>query len=199
MREMMNAQDVMRAQSGGLPAELSLIRAARAGDVGAFEEIFHLYRGRVYLLALRMLGRREDAEDVVQETFVRAWAGMRSFRGDSRLLTWLCAIASRLCIDTLRQRGRNAALNADPLCDVAAASAPEAHSAELSQTLQDALARLCPAHRLLVVLCDIQGLTSAEAARVAGCSPLSVRVRLCRARRVLRRMLAPYLGQEVLK
>ena len=93
--------------------ELELLRRAQRGDSAAFEEIVRAHEATVYHLALRQLGSREDAEDAAQEVFLKAYTGLQSFRGESKLSVWLYRITSNVCIDLLRRRKETVSLSAE--------------------------------------------------------------------------------------
>jgi len=175
-----------------------LVAAARAGDVESFGDLYERYRGPVFAFALSCLGRREDAEDVVQDTFCRAWRSIAGFRGEARFLTWLVRIAANACAEHARRDRRKCRLGIEVDLDVDQAESPPAdleHESIRRQAAREALDCLSTANRMLVVLCDIQGFTSTEAARAIGCSAISARVRLCRARKRLRELLADVLSE----
>lgn len=175
-----------------------LIAVAQLGDEQAFGALFEQNKDMVYAFVLRTIGSREDAEDIVQETFCRAWRSLASFRGDSRLLTWLCKIAANLCVDHIRS-SRNKTWTAteaeiDPET-IAASSQNIEFGGFTKQAVKEALNTVAPSHKMLVVLCDVQGFTCAEAAKILGCSAISVRVRLGRARKKLRNLLSGVLDE----
>lgn len=182
-------------------SEDNLVAAARDGDVEAFGALFERHKSAVHAFVLRSVGRREDAEDIVGDTFRRAWTALPRFRGQSSLLTWLCRIAYNLCIDHARSRK----VAVDLACDIEVDSddlhswdsrSPDVESEVINKWLvESALASLPPTHRMLVVMCDIQGLTGAEAAEIMNCSLLSVRARLFQARRKLRAALTAAMGE----
>lgn len=177
-------------------SEDNLVAAAQGGDVEAFGALFERHKGAVHAFVLRSVGRREDAEDIVGETFRRAWTAIPRFRGQSSLQTWLCRIAYNLCIDLARSRK----VAVDLACDIDVDSddlqswdsrSQDVESEVINKSLvRSALDSLPAAHRMLVVMCDVQGLTGGEAAEIMGCSLLSVRARLFQARRKLRMALA---------
>lgn len=176
-------------------SEGQLVAAASGGDTDAFGIIFEQNKRAVYSLAIRSTRNPDEAEDIVQRTFIKAWQSMADFRGDSKLLTWLCAIAANICRDHARMSSRRVrtvneeefeGLHAHPTGDIEGQCINK-------QAIEDALAGLPVSHRMLVVLCDMQGLTSKEAAKVLGCSPISARVRLSRAHEKLRMSLSPVL------
>lgn len=166
--------------------EEQLIARAKAGDAAAFELLAQRYAAPVFRLAVRMLGNSDDAEDVRQETFIQAYLHFRSYRGEAPLLTWLYAIAAKLCMR--RRRGKRVELPielAPPLVDTAD---PEqaffAHEAQYR--IQRVLATLSPPDRLFIILKHIEGLSHEEIAQVLHCSVESSRSRLNRARKLFR-------------
>lgn len=174
------------------PSELiALVDAARAGDRGAFDELVRLTSADTYTLALRLTGDEEDARDVVQETYLRAYRGLHSFRGDARFTTWLYRITANCAATTLGRRGRH---RHDHLPDDApvADDRPDhdpAHRAEhgdLRDRLQEALRDLPPRLRAVIVLRDIYDLPHEAIAAELGISESAAKVRLHRARRKLR-------------
>jgi len=177
-------------------SEDNLVAAAKSGDVEAFGALFERHKNAVHAFVLRSVGRREDAEDIVGDTFRRAWMAIPRFRGQSSLLTWLCRIAYNLCIDHARSKKTAVDLASEIEVDSDDLHSWDSRSPDVENEvinkwlIETALASLPPAHRMLVVMCDIQGLTGAEAAEVMNCSLLSVRARLFQARRKLRAALA---------
>lgn len=183
-------------------SEDNLVAAAQGGGVEAFGALFERHKGAVHAFVLRSVGRKEDAEDIVQDTFRRAWTAIPRFRGQSSLLTWLCRISYNLCIDHARSRK----LAVDLACDLDVDTddlrawnppRPGVEDEVINRSLVEAaLASLPASHRMLIVMCDMQGLSGAEAAEVMNCSLLSVRARLFQARRKLRAALTAAM-QEV--
>jgi RNA polymerase sigma-70 factor (ECF subfamily) len=199
MEEMMPGSSTTVEQTTIVNTDDKLITAARMGDEEAFGVLFERHKNAVYSFVRRTVGTREDAEDIVQETFCRAWRSMTSFRGESKLLTWLCRIAANLCVDYRRSPGRRIYTNSDtevyqglnnPLMSPRAGSMESGSIAR--QALLEALDTLPTSHRMLVILCDVQGFTCEEAAQVLQCSSISVRVRLSRARKKLRSILSGF-------
>jgi RNA polymerase sigma-70 factor (ECF subfamily) len=173
--------------------EAALVARLRAGDLGAFEELVIGHQHRVFGVALRMLGNRAEAEEVAQETFLRAHRALPEFRGEARLQTWLYAIASRLCLNRLATpdrrlvRADDAALAETPSAEPDAAAALE--RSELDAALRDAIAALPDERRIVVILRDLEGLSYEEIAEALALSPGTVRSRLHRARLDLRSKL----------
>jgi RNA polymerase sigma-70 factor (ECF subfamily) len=147
------------------------------------------YQHRVFGVAVRMLGSRAEAEDVAQETFLRAHRALPEFRAEARLGTWLYAIVSRLCLNRLaaperRLAGGEDALAAAPSLEPDAATTLE--RAERDAALRDAIAALPEERRILVILRDLEGLSYEEIAEALALEPGTVRSRLHRARMELK-------------
>jgi RNA polymerase sigma-70 factor (ECF subfamily) len=176
-----------------------LVDRARAGETGAFETLVRRYQGWVFTLALRMVGDRAEAEDLAQDVFLKAYRGLRGFKGASRFSTWLYAIASHHCLNHLKARGRRGGLGDDPPAPVDRLpdGAPRADAllerADLVRIVQAEMAHLTEEHRMVLILRDIQGLSYEEIARTLGVELGTVRSRLHRARMEMKARLAPHL------
>ena len=181
----------------GLTDDASLLARLRAGDGRAFQELVTAYQHRVFGVALRMLGARAEAEEIAQETFLRAHRALGEVRGDARLGTWLYAIASRLCLDRLAsgprryERSDDLALAQAPAGGADAAGALE--RGELEAALREAVAALPEDRRIVVVLRDLEGLSYEEIAEALGVPLDTVRTRLHRARLDLKAKLERWL------
>jgi RNA polymerase sigma-70 factor (ECF subfamily) len=179
-----------------------LVERAKAGDVRAFEALVRRYERWVFTLALRMVGDRGEAEDVAQDVFLKAYAGLSGFRGSSRFSTWLYAIASHHCLNHLAARARRPVPEStlgppgsgadDPPGPIerAADGAPRPDELlerqETARQVQEALQALTEDHRLILVLREIQGLSYEEIAAAIGVEVGTVRSRLHRARMALK-------------
>ena len=181
----------------GLTDDAPLLARLRAGDARAFEELVSAYQHRVFGVALRMLGARAEAEEIAQETFLRAHRALGEFRGDARLGTWLHAIASRLCLDRLASGPRRYERSDDLALAQAPAGGADAVGAlergELEAALRDAVAALPEDRRIVVVLRDLEGLSYEEIAEALGLPLNTVRTRLHRARLDLKAKLERWL------
>jgi len=176
------------AAATGAATEASLLARAQAGDVGAFEQLSARYADRLFMLLLRLLGDRAEAEDVAQEVMLRAWQGIARFQGRSSYFTWLYRIAVNEANRALGKRSRRAAdvsIGAEELqlpTPPAADPARQAENTELRQALGRALAELPPPLRTAIVLRDVEGLSTQEAAEIAGVSQAAFKSRLHQAR-----------------
>lgn len=176
------------AATGSAATEASLLARAQAGDVGAFEQLSSAYADRLFMLLLRLLGDRGEAQDVAQEVMLRAWQAITRFQGRSSYFTWLYRIAVNEASRALEKRGRRPAsvpigtqelqLPASPAQD----PSRQAENSELRLALGRALADLPPALRTAIVLRDVEGLSTQEAAEIAGVGQAAFKSRLHQAR-----------------
>jgi RNA polymerase sigma-70 factor (ECF subfamily) len=158
-----------------------LVRAAQNGDVDAFEELVRRYQTNIYRVALRMLGSSADAQDAVQETFVRAWRALPRFRHDSAVSTWLYRIVTRRALDKIASRRTTGTLD-----EVDLGSGPDpvqaAEHQERLRAVRQAIAKLPPEQRAALVLREFEGLSYQEVAQVLGASVPAIKTRIHRAR-----------------
>jgi len=187
------------------PADADLVAAALAGDAGAFEGLMRRYNQRLYRLARSIVGEPAEAEDVVQETFVRAWTRLGTWEGRASFSTWLCKIAVHEALARARKSRRFAALP-DPEAAAAASPGPsrpaedperDAATGELRRTLEAAVDALPESLRAVFALREVEGLSTAETAEALGLSVPNVKVRLHRARAALRSDLERRMGAEL--
>jgi RNA polymerase sigma-70 factor (ECF subfamily) len=176
------------AAMGGGDADADLVAGARRGDPSAFDEIVRRHQRRVYNLAYRMLRRREDAEDVTQEAFLRAFESLPRVRESAAIGAYVCRIAANLCVSWLRARRGEDEVKVDP--DSLPAAAPSAEADEMGRRAREAVAQLPPRYRLAVVAYYLEGQSYEEAARTVGVKVRTLKTRLYRARKMLREMLA---------
>lgn len=174
-----------------------ILAQARRGELDAFEELVRRYEKRVYAIALRSAGSPEDAADITQDVFLRAWRSIESFRGDSGFSTWLFRITMNICVDHARHRQtqpQTMALTNDedeerPIHDTS--PTPEEHldNSELGRELAAALDEVSEEHRRIVLLRDVSGMSYTEIAEILEISEGTVKSRLARARIALRKVL----------
>ena len=174
--------------------ELSLLRRAQSGDSAAFEAIVRAHEATVYRLALRQLGSREDAEDAAQEVFLKAYTGLQSFRGDSKLSVWLYRITSNVCIDLLRRRRETVSLSVETedggseeleLPDARFDPAALAERRDLRERIGAALSALPPEAREILLLRELGGESYEEIAQTLQLDIGTVKSRIFRARKKL--------------
>ncbi|MCL6480998.1 MAG: sigma-70 family RNA polymerase sigma factor [Firmicutes bacterium] len=193
---------LVRTPAGGAD-EHRFVERARQGDLAAFEELVNRYEQKIFRLAMNITGNREDAEDVLQEAFLKAYTNLGRFQGDSRFYTWLVRIAINEGLMKLRKRRANVvSLDQEVETDEDVLPRqvedwgpnPEQRFAqiELQHILDEAIASLEPGYRIVFVLRDIEQLSSEEIAQVLGLSVPAVKSRLLRARLKLRERLNPY-------
>jgi len=185
--------------------EMELVRRARKGDLAAYDDLVRRYQERIYATVYHMTSNHEDANDLAQEAFIKAFQALKSFKGGSSFYTWVYRIAVNKTINFLKQRRNKAQMSLDDL-DVNAEHDPdlvalisdktprrEVNLAELQEKLNAALQRLSEPHRLVVVLHDVQGLSHEEIAKIMDCNIGTVRSRLFYARQQLQAYLSDYL------
>jgi len=170
-----------------------LVAACRNGDPHAFEEVVRLTYRHVFTQAFRLVGDRQEAEDVAQDAYLRAFRGLAGFRGDSQFETWLYRIVANAALSHLRRKRRFGEVVADPEDDWApvADQVGLADRAVDRDALESALQTLSPALRTVVLLKDVYGLSCLEIGDQLGVSEGAVKVRLHRARRRLKDILFP--------
>ena len=169
------------------------IQAAAAGDHRAFAAIVEQYRQMVWRVALRMLGDPDEAEDAVQETFIRAWKALPGFDRRYSPATWLGTIAARLCCDILRKRSAHRRFEADAARANAQERAADPESGSIARELEDLLRQvtrtLSPMQRTVFVLHEIEQLPFEEIRRATGWSAVQLKSNLYLARQKVRRAL----------
>ncbi len=173
-----------------------IVRKVLQGDVNAFEKLVTEYEKGVYAIALRMTGNPEDASDMTQEAFIKAYNSLQSFRGDSKFSVWLYRIASNVCLDFLRSRSRKPTVSLSVEDDEGEETqldvADESQSPELllersltRDAVQRGLQALAPDYRQILLLREIQGLSYEEIADVLRIEVGTVKSRIFRARKRL--------------
>lgn len=185
--------------------ERFLVRQAQDGDLRAFDELVHRYQERVYATVYHMTANHEDANDLVQEAFLKAYRALKSFKGDSSFFTWVYRIAVNKTINFLKQRKNRSGMSLNDL-DFNAEHDPDMVAlvsdktprrdlglVELQEKLNAAMQKLSEIHRLVVTLHDVQGLSHEEISKIMDCNTGTVRSRLFYARQQLQGFLADYL------
>jgi RNA polymerase sigma-70 factor (ECF subfamily) len=185
-----------------MPQEVAdLVTAAKDGDREAFDELVRVTYAETYTLALRLTGDEEDARDVVQEAYLRAFRGLKRFRGDAQFSTWMYRITANCAATQLGRRSKHRHVELDESVSVADLDpqidpAARADANELRERLSEALEHLPPRLRAVVVLRDIYDLPHEAIAAELGISESAAKVRLHRARKKLREHVFPMRGEE---
>jgi RNA polymerase sigma-70 factor (ECF subfamily) len=185
--------------------ERVLVRRAQEGDLRAFDELVRRFQERVYATVYHMTANHEDANDLVQEAFLKAYRALKSFKGDSSFFTWVYRIAVNKTINFLKQRKNRSGMSLndvdfnaehDPdLVALVSEKTPrrELGLIELQEKLNAGMQKLSEIHRLVVTLHDVQGLSHEEISKIMDCNTGTVRSRLFYARQQLQGYLADYL------
>jgi RNA polymerase sigma factor (sigma-70 family) len=186
-------------------AEMDLVRRAQRGDLAAYDELIQRYQQRIYATVYHMTSNHEDANDLAQDSFIKAFQAIKSFKGGSSFYTWLYRIAVNKTINFLKQRKNRVHMSLNDL-DFNTENNPDlvalisdktprrdAGLKELSEKLNTALLKLSEPHRLVMVLHDVQGLSHEEVAEVTNSNIGTVRSRLFYARQQMQSLLTDYL------
>jgi RNA polymerase sigma-70 factor, ECF subfamily len=184
-----------------------LVAAAKKGDTAAFEELVNRYESKIFRLTMNITGNREDAEDAMQDAFLKAYAHLEGFQGDSRFYTWLVRIAANEALMRLRKRrpgqfsldeaieGEDADFMPRELEDWRPSPEREYAQSEMHGILAGVIEKLEPEYRVVLVLRDLEELSTQETADVLGISVTAVKSRLLRARLKLRERLNRHFRQ----
>jgi RNA polymerase sigma-70 factor (ECF subfamily) len=187
--------------------EQQLISRLRVGDERALESVMAQYEARVFGLAFRLTGNRQDAEEVLQDVLLTVFQKIDKFRGDAKLSSWIYRIATNAALMKLRKRPKIRQIPleeelgpamteegtlAEPVVDWSGLPSDELSRKELTQRLEEAVAQLPPDYRSAVVLRDVEGLSAEETCKVLKISVAALKSRLHRGRLFLRKRLADY-------
>jgi RNA polymerase sigma-70 factor (ECF subfamily) len=185
--------------------DLTLVDRAKLEDSSAYDELIRRYQERIYATVYHMTSNHEDANDLVQDTFIKAYRALKSFKGDSSFYTWVYRIAVNKTINFLKQRKNRVQMSLNDV-DFHAENDPDLvalvsdktprrdlNLAELQEKLNEALQKLSEHHRMVVTLHDIQGLSHEEIGKIMECNVGTVRSRLFYARQQLQAYLSDYL------
>jgi RNA polymerase sigma factor RpoE len=185
--------------------DLELVRRAQKEDMRAYDALVRRYQERIYATVYHMTSNHEDANDLTQETFIKAFRALKSFKGDSSFYTWIYRIAVNKTINFLKQRKNRVLMSLNDM-DFNAENDPDLvalvsektprrdlNLSELQEKLNAALLKLSEHHRMVVTLHDIQGLSHEEIGKIMDCNVGTVRSRLFYARQQLQAHLSDYL------
>jgi len=205
---MMKVRSEMAVSSLASIDESQLVTQARDGDTTAFNELVRRYEGKIFRLAQHVTQNREDAEDVLQETFLKAYEHLDQFKGDSKFYTWIVRIAVNQALMKLRRRKTDKSVSLDETIDTGEDTVTREIAAwdedpeqrfsrdELGSILDSAVESLEPLYRSVFVLRDIEELSTEETAEALGLSIPAVKSRLLRARLQLREKLTRFFKRK---
>ncbi len=183
----------------------TLVARAQAGDVAAYDQLVQRHQAKIYGLIYNMTSNQQDAEDLVQEVFLKGFKVLKHFKGKSSFYSWIYRIAINRTINFIKKRRNRSALSLNDMdstvendpayVELSARESPlrDVSLAELQEKLNNALRTLSEKHRAVVVLHDIQGIPHDEIGKMMNCSPGTVRSRLFYARQQLQNELAEYV------
>lgn len=180
-----------------------LVRKAQEDDERSFGELVTRYESKVYSLAMKMLRNPEDAEDVLQETFLRAYRGIKSFKGNSTFSTWIYRITANSALMRLRKKQLPQVSIEDSderdtpisIADWAPGPVEQLLNQEMHQVMDEAIDALPPEFRQVFILRDVEEMSNAEVAEILDLSVAAVKSRLHRARLKVRNRLAQYFSE----
>lgn len=188
--------------------ELALVQAAKKGDLDAFGELVHKYDRNIFRIAQHITHNEEDAQDVVQDAFLKAYRNLNQFQGNSKFYTWLVRIAVNEALMKLRKRRNEKTVSLDDDVETDEGSIPREVAdwspnpeqlygqSELGDILKRTIQGLSPGFRTVFVLRDVEGLSTEETAEMLGLSVPAVKSRLLRARLQLRERLGKYFRSK---
>jgi RNA polymerase sigma-70 factor (ECF subfamily) len=171
-----------RMHSTDYVSEADLLAACRRQDVRAFEQLYEIHGARLKSIAYHIVGNRQDAEDAVQETFLKLYRAIHGFQGQSSVGTWLCRIVMNVCYDLARKRRRETEAPAER-------HPSQNQQVPLRVALQDALGRINPRHRMVFLLFEVEGLRHAEIAAILEVPEGTSKAWLFEAKKELKRLL----------
>ena len=187
--------------------DADLVKASQDGTLAAFDELIQRYQQRVYATVYHMTSSHEDADDLTQESFIKAYNALKRFKGESSFYTWIYRIAVNRTINFLKQRKRKSyhmSLNdmdmqvenhADLLMFISDNTPRrDVRLNELQEKMNEAMQKLSETHRLTVTLHDVQGMSHDEIGKIMDCNTGTVRSRLFYARQQLQALLSEYLS-----
>jgi RNA polymerase sigma-70 factor (ECF subfamily) len=172
-----------------------LVEASKAGDRASFDELVQLYQRRTMQLAVRILTGADEAADVVQDAFVKAYLGLNKIRDPKRFEQWLLKIVANLAVERLRKLKRSQMVYQDDCSENSRGTTPVEIAAgeELSKALRDAMAKLPDKQAKAIALFGLQDMSQNEVAQIMNCSVESVRWHVFQARKNLKELLKNYL------
>ena len=188
--------------------DVDLVRTSQDGSLAAFDQLIRRYHQRVYATVYHMTSNHEDADDLTQESFIKAFKALKRFKGDYSFYTWVYRIAVNRTINFLKQRRRKSYHMSLNDMDLQVEKHPDllmfisdktprrdVRLSELQEQMNEAMQKLSETHRLTVTLHDIQGMSHDEIGKIMDCNTGTVRSRLFYARQQLQAYLSEYLSE----
>ena len=200
--------ETIQNRAGEETSELSLVQAAKKGDLEAFSDLVKRYDRNIFRIAQHITHNEDDAQDVVQEAFLKAYQNLNQFQGNSKFYTWLVRIAVNEALMKLRRRRTDRTVSIDEDVETEEGSMPREVAdwspnpeqlygqSELSDILKKTIQGLPPSFRTVFVLRDVEGMSTEETAEMLSLSIPAVKSRLLRARLQLRERLAKYFKSK---
>ncbi len=198
----------MSIDNGNLVSDEQLVKAAQQGKLEAFEELVARHRDKIYARAFSMLRNEEEAVDLSQEAWVKAWQRLNQFQGDSSFVTWMTRIVINLCLDQLRKQKRQRSESIEQMDEeqggverqmpaINPNPTERLEREELRQQIDRALAQLSEEHRAVLVLHEFEELEYKEIAKIVGCSIGTVMSRLFYARRRMASLMSKVRREQM--
>lgn len=181
--------------------EKDLVERAKSGDIEAFEQLVISCQKKVFNIAYRMIGNYEDANELAQEVFLKAFRSIKKFKGDSLFSTWIYKVTANVCLDEIRKRKKKVVISLDQeiefndgevkrqIPDNAPTPDMEAETNELKSAVNESIAQLPDDYKSMIVLRDIQGFSYDEISKIVNCPEGTVKSRINRARQALKKIL----------
>src|SRR5690242_15845881 len=201
-------ETIQKGVGEGITSELALVQSAKGGDLEAFSELVRRYDRNIFRIAQHITHNEEDAQDVVQDAFLKAYQNLEQFQGNSKFYTWLVRIAVNEALMKLRRRRSDKTVSIDEDVETEEGSMPREvadwspnpeqlyRQSELGDILKKTIQGLPPGFRTVFVLRDVEGLSTEETAEMLNLSVPAVKSRLLRARLQLRERLARYFKSK---
>lgn len=192
------SSNILKKTTGWLFLEYSdedLVAAAKTGDTAAFDQLILRHQERVFAVAYHIVGNTDDAADIQQEVFVRAWTKLRSFRSEASFATWLTKIVVNMCI--VHKRRPRSTSSLEDVTIPAHTNTPDGSERLVNGVVVRQLLDRIPAkHRTLLVLREVEGLSIGEVAQITGASVEAVRKQLWRIRKLFGKLLRQHLVED---
>jgi len=175
--------------------ENELVEKSKKGDLESFEKLIMLYEKKIYNIAFRMTGDREDASDIAQEVCIKIYKSINTFKGNSSFSTWVYRITSNVCIDMIRKRNNTISINTNradgeeyeiPIEDKSKLPEDIVESKETVELIKGYISELAPDQRIVIILRDIQGYSYEEISKILDVNVGTVKSRLNRARNLIK-------------